>query len=302
MGGHVARLCLSAPLDPPSLPLTPTPLPPHFPRRRLSGVVWSGGALSRCEARLCLSAPLDPPSLPLTPTPLPPHFPRTRLPGVVWSGGALSRCEARLCLSAPLDPPSLPLTPTPLPPHFPRTRLPGVVWSGGALSRCEARLCLYAPLDPPSLPLTPTPLPPHFPRTRLPGVHQKQHTGGGGEGAGSQLPSPSLCSPQRRSSCPFYEKGLEVVGARICGLLCSPATARNTPLLPSFCCPLHSAALSEGAAAVSNTEKASLRPYLPRTSPPSASSPLQLRLLCCSYSTSQPHSIVHDARGLEQGH
>ncbi|CAI5935005.1 unnamed protein product [Closterium sp. NIES-64] len=232
-----ARLCLTAPLDPPSLPVTPTPLPPPIPRMRPPGVVWwrtqqSGGApLPVCRT---------PPLLFLSPqSRFPPSSPACATQG--RSGAALSRWEARLCLSAPLDPPSLPITPTPLPPPIPRMRPPGVVWwrtqqaggaplpdcrtppllflspqsrfppsspacasqgrSGAALSRWEARLCLTAPLDPPSHPITPTPLPPPIPRMRPPGVvWWRTQQVGGAPLPDCRTPPLLYLSPQSRRS------------------------------------------------------------------------------------------------------
>ncbi|CAI6007969.1 unnamed protein product [Closterium sp. NIES-65] len=137
--------CLTAPLDPPSLPVTPTPLPPPIPYMRPPGVVWwrtqqAGGApLPVCRT---------PPLLFLSPqSRFPPSSPACASQG--RSGAALSRWEARLCLTAPLDPPSHPITPTPLPPPIPRMRPPRVVWwrtqqvGGAPLPDCRAPLLLY---------------------------------------------------------------------------------------------------------------------------------------------------------------
>ncbi|CAI5955341.1 unnamed protein product [Closterium sp. NIES-65] len=207
------RASASLPCSPPSLPVTPTPLPPNFPRMRLPGQVWwstqqgRGAPLPDCRA---------PPLLFLSPQPrFPSSSPASASQG--RSGGALSRWEARLCLTAPLDPPSLPVTPIPLSLPIPRMRPPGQVWwrtqqvggaplpdcrappllflspqprfppsspacasqgrSGGALSRSEARLWLTAVL-PPFSSCHPNPSPPDYPPHAAPRCGLVAHSAG----------------------------------------------------------------------------------------------------------------------------
>ncbi|CAI5995563.1 unnamed protein product [Closterium sp. NIES-65] len=153
------RASASLPCSPPSLPVTPTPLPPNFPRMRLPGQVWwstqqgRGAPLPDCRA---------PPLLFLSPQPrFPSSSPASASQG--RSGGALSTWEARLCLTAVL-PPFSSYHPNPASPHLPPHAPPraGLVWSGGALSRGEARLCLTAML-PPFSSYHPNPASPHLP-------------------------------------------------------------------------------------------------------------------------------------------
>ncbi|CAI5982193.1 unnamed protein product [Closterium sp. NIES-65] len=143
---------------PSSLPLATTPLPLHFPRRRLPELVnWRtqqgrGAPLPVCPARSPFFSSSHP-----NPTPLPLHFPRRRLSGVGWwrtqqgRGATLPVCPAVPFL--------LFLSPQPLSPH---TCPAGAsqVWAGGALSREEARLCLSAPRSPFFSSSRPNPSPP----------------------------------------------------------------------------------------------------------------------------------------------
>ncbi|CAI6010341.1 unnamed protein product [Closterium sp. NIES-65] len=103
-GGRRAFACL--PHSPPSLPITPIPLPPIFPRMRLSGQVWcrtqqvGGAPLPDCPARSPFSS--------YHPNPASPAYPPHAAPTcglVAHSAGGRSPSPCTLPPLSPAHPP-----------------------------------------------------------------------------------------------------------------------------------------------------------------------------------------------------